>query len=424
MVEFAQHDLASQVLARDELTPRHIDTLASKVAAFHATIAGARPPPACGTPEAILSVALANFEPLTSRMGTAAGRTSIRELEAWTRREHVALAPAFRARRKDGFVRECHGDLHLGNIAVIHDDPVIFDCIEFNDALRWIDVLNEIAFTVMDLQERGHPGLAHRFLNAYLEHTGDYGGLPVLRFYLVYRALVRAKIAQLRAGQMSPGRDRDTVWAERDDYVRQACNYARPPAPAIAITHGLSGCGKTTLSGILLERIGAVRIRTDVERKRNFDIPSAYHPTGVEKERLYSAEATQQTYERVQQLACHVLAAGFVVIVDGAFLQRRHRDRFRTLAGELGVPFVVIAFAVNANMLRARIVERHRQGNDASDADLAVLERQLQSQEAFEADEASSIVGYDAGRPLVDARSAGAWGAVLVRLAPCPRPKH
>ncbi len=420
MIEFAQHDLASHVLARDELTPQHVDALARKVAAFHGAIAGTTPPPSCGTPEVILSVALANVDHLRSCMGTPAGQMAIRELEAWTRRRHVALAPVFRARRQDGFVRECHGDLHLGNIAVIEGDPVIFDCIEFNDAMRWIDVMSEVAFTVMDLQERGHAGLAHRLLNAYLESTGDYAGLSVLRFYLVYRALVRGKIAQLRAGQVASDKDRALLHSERDAYVQAAQDYARPAAPAIVITHGLSGSGKTTLTGVLLEQIGAVRIRTDVERKRAFGIPSAHHVAGVESDRLYGADATRQTYERVQQLARHVVSAGFVVIVDGTFLQRRHRDHFQALSAELGIPFVVIAFEADESTLRERIVKRHRQANDASDADLAVLEQQLQSHAAFDPDEAPSIITYDAGRPLADARSDGAWTAVLARLAPGP----
>src|SRR6185295_1695793 len=104
-----------------------------------------------------------------------------------------------------GFVRECHGDLHLGNIARIDGEPVIFDCIEFNKEMRWIDVMSEVAFTVMDLEDRAHAALAHRFLNAYLERTGDYAGLAVLPVYLAYRAVVRAKVALLRAAQDGSG---------------------------------------------------------------------------------------------------------------------------------------------------------------------------------------------------------------------------
>ena len=107
----------------------------------------------------------------------------------------------FEARKRGGFVRECHGDLHLGNIVLLAGEPVPFDCVEFNAAFRWIDVMSEVAFLVMDLEEHGYPALAFRFLNRYLEATWDYAGLRVLRFYVVYRAMVRAKVACIRGGQ-------------------------------------------------------------------------------------------------------------------------------------------------------------------------------------------------------------------------------
>ncbi len=416
MREFAQHDLASRMLERGELLPAHIDALAGKVAAFHAAIAGAAPPAGCGTPATIRSVALANLEHLRPCMATAAEHAVVDRLEAWTRQQHALLAPMFDARRAEGFVRECHGDLHLGNIAVIADAPVIFDCIEFNDAMRWIDVMSEIAFTVMDLQERGRADLACRFLNAWLEHTGDYAGVPVLRFYLVYRALVRAKIAQLRAGQLAAGAAPAALVRERNAYLQLAQAYAQPEAAALIVTHGVSGCGKTALSGVLLEQIGAVRIRTDVERKRSFGVPVLRHEAAADDGRLYSAEAGRQTYERVRRLAAAVAGAGYVTIVDGAFLQRAQRDAFRDLAARLRLPFVILAFSATLATLRQRIALRSRRGNDASDADLAVLEQQLRTREVLTADEASCAVAIDTEGALESMHSPHAWHAVLERM--------
>lgn len=416
MREFAQQNLASRMLARGELAPRHIDALAEKVAAFHAAIAGAAPPAGCGTSATILSVALANIEHLRPFMATAAERAVIGHLEAWTRHQHAALATSFTARRAEGFVRECHGDLHLGNIAVSADVPVIFDCIEFNDAMRWIDVMSEIAFTVMDLQERGRADLAYRFLNAWLEHSGDYGGMPVLRFYLVYRALVRAKIAQLRVGQLATADDPAALVRERDAYLQLAQTYAQPSVPALIVTHGVSGCGKTALSGVLLEQIGAVRIRTDVERKRSFGARALQHDTAAGEKRLYSADANRQTYDLVRQLAAAVTGAGFVTIVDGTFLQRAQRDAFRDLAAGLHVPFVVLAFTATEATLRRRIALRSRRGTDASDADVAVLEQQLRTREVVAEDEAAFTVGIDTEVPLEYRRSPEAWRVVLERI--------
>ncbi len=416
MREFAQHDLASGMLARGEFAPRHVDALASKVAAFHEAIAGVAPPAGCGTPATIASVALANIEHLRPFMATAAEREVIDDLEAWTRHAHTALAALFSARRAAGFVRECHGDLHLGNIAIIADEVVIFDCIEFNDAMRWIDVMSEIAFTVMDLRERGRADLAYRFLNAWLEHTGDYAGVPVLRFYLVYRALVRAKIAQLRAGQLVPADDPTSLLRERDAYLQLAQAFARPPAPALIVTHGVSGCGKTALSGMLLEQIGAVRIRTDVERKRRFGVPALRHDAAAGAGGLYSADANRQTYDEVRRLATHVLQAGFVAIVDGAFLQRAQRDAFHELAAALHLPFVVLAFTAAEATLRQRIIQRNQRGTDASDADVAVLEQQLRTREVLARDEADCAVDIDTEGPLEHRRSPEAWGAVFERI--------
>ena len=114
----------------------------------------------------------------------------LQQLVLWCEQQHSALASVFRQRRQNGFIRECHGDLHLGNIALIDGDVVLFEGIEFNPALYWIDIISEIAFLVMDLQEQQRPDLAFLFLNTYLQHTGDYAGLKLMRFYLVYRAMV------------------------------------------------------------------------------------------------------------------------------------------------------------------------------------------------------------------------------------------
>ena len=416
MREFPQDALASRVLDRNELGVADIDMLAAKVAAFHATSQKAAADSTFGAPETILRAALANCKSLLAGAASPAERRTIEALHTWTEREHAARNAAFRGRREGGFVRECHGDLHLGNIAVIDGEVTIFDCIEFNEQMRWIDVMSEVAFTAMDLQDRGHAELAHRFVNAYLAITGDYAGLSVLRFYLVYRALVRAKIALLRAIQLPPGEARAPLYAERDGYLRLAEAYARSPEPAILITHGITGCGKTTLSQALLEQIGAIRIRTDVERKRLHGLAPTARSDAATARMLYGADATRRTYDHVLHLAASVAAAGFVAIVDGTFLRRWQRDRFRRLAAELGIPFVIVAFSASEGVLRRRVAERARRGTDASDADVAVLEHQLGVRQSFGADEVGDIVTYDAAAPLADARSPHAWSAVIDRI--------
>jgi len=337
-------------------------------------------------------------------------------LRIGTESEHAARLPVFGRRKADGFVRECHGDLHLNNIAVIDGEVVVFDCIEFNDELRWIDVMSEIAFTTMDLADRGRPDLAHRFVNAYLESTGDYAGVAVCPFYLVYRAMVRAKIAYLRLGQLEPGDERAALVAEYRGYVDLASHYARAPHPALVITHGLSGSGKTTLSQGLLEWIGAIRIRTDVERKRLHGLDARSRSGSGLGEGLYAAEATERTYRRALELAEAVAAAGGVAIVDGTFLKRWQRDLYRSRAEQLGLPFVILAFSASDAALRARIVARAQRATDASEADIGVLDGQLRAREPLAADERAYVVDIDAEAPREHSRDPATWSEVCTRL--------
>jgi aminoglycoside phosphotransferase family enzyme/predicted kinase len=416
MREFAQEALASRMLTDGSLGAAHVDALAAEVAAFHGRVEKAGAGTRFGSPGTILRVALQNFDSIRTMRDDPADRERQDALRAWTEREHALRLAAFERRKEDGFVRECHGDLHLNNIAVIDGEVTVFDCIEFNDELRWIDVMSEIAFTTMDLADRGRPDLAHRFVNAYLESTGDYAGLAVFPFYLVYRAMVRAKIACLRLGQLEPGDERTALVAEYRGYVDLATHYARAPQPALVITHGLSGSGKTTLTQGLLEWIGAIRIRTDVERKRLHGLDARARSGSGLDEGLYAADATERTYRRALELGEAVAAAGGVAIVDGTFLRRRQRDLFRARAAELGCPFVILAFTASDAALRARIVERAQRATDASEADLDVLDGQLRTREPLASDERACVVDIDAEAPQERSRDPTPWREVCARL--------
>ena len=391
--------------------------LAAQVAEFHGAIAVAAADGPFGAAEEILRLAQRNFEVLAPLLATASEQAELEDLRAWTEREHAACRDAFLRRRQQGFVRECHGDLHLNNIARIDGEIVIFDGIEFNEAMRWIDVMSEIAFTVMDLEDRGRADLAHRFLNAYLERTGDHAGLAVLPFYLAYRALVRAKIARLRAAQLGAGAAGSAALTEARGYLRLARRYAEPRRPALIITCGLSGSGKTALSQALLETIGAVRVRSDVERKRLHGVAATARSEADIAQGLYSPAATAATYDRLRALARNILDAGRIAIVDAAFLRRADRESFRMLAADLAVPFVIVAFEAQEATLRERITRRRDEGFDASDADLAVLAHQIATREPLTAAERSYAVTYDAEAPLEAARTPSAWAPLAARLA-------
>jgi hypothetical protein len=416
MREFPQDALASRLLERGDLGAADIDALAATVARFHGAVEPAAPGGGFGGPEAVWRAAQDNFTTLRTLVADAEERSRLEALAAWTRRAYEARRGALLARVEEGFVRECHGDLHLGNIARIEGELTIFDCIEFNPAFRWIDVMSEVAFLVMDLRHRGHADLASRFLNAYLERTGDYGGLAVLPFYLVYRALVRAKVARLRADQLRSQDARSAAISDYREHLRLAEAFAGASRPAIVITHGLSGSGKTTLSQALLERLGAVRVRSDVERKRMHGLDALDRDRSGIGTGLYASTATEATYARLVALAGGVVGSGFIAVIDAAFLRRWQRNLFRELAGALAVPFVIVDFAASESALRERVARRAAGSGGASDADVAVLEQQLRTQEPLGVAEMPDVVRYDANAPLERTPEAAAWDGVRARL--------
>ena len=254
--------------------------------------------------------------------------------------------------------------------------------------------MNEVAFTAMDLADHAHEDLAHRFVDAYLDASGDYGGLAVLPFYLVYRAMVRAKIACLRAHQ--PGLDlhgRTRADVQSHAYLRLAQRLSRPHRAAIVLMHGLSGSGKSHAAARLVERSGAVRIRADVERRRIHGLAlDAVSGAGLDAG-LYSPEATARTYAHLEALAGSIADAGWVVIVDAAFLRREEREAFARLAAARGVPCVIASCTADEATLRARIESRRAAGVDPSEATLAVLDRQIATQEPLaDTEQAHTVV--------------------------------
>lgn len=182
MRRFPQDALADGLARRGELAAPQVDAIAAAVAAFHASIPPAPDGSEHGTPERVTATALASFAQLDVLASNVSERNALGDVRAWTLRKGERLRGTFAVRKRDGFVRECHGDLHLGNIAVLEGRPVLFDCVEFDPVLRWIDVMNEVAFLMMDLLEHGLAAAAWRFLNAYLETTGDYAGVRVRYF--------------------------------------------------------------------------------------------------------------------------------------------------------------------------------------------------------------------------------------------------
>ncbi|HNQ03726.1 MAG TPA: AAA family ATPase [Thiobacillaceae bacterium] len=358
----------------EHLGTDQMDAIAGRIADFHQAIARAPEDSPYGTPEHVHQPVQQNFTQLRTLRLPQAELNLLDRLQGRARMERVRLRPHFARRKAQGFIRECHGDLHLGNIAWVENAPLIFDGIEFNPGLRFIDVISEMAFLVMDLCHRQQDELAWRALNHYLEQTGDYPGLAALGYYLGYRALVRAKVEGIRARQ--DGGDLGACL----DYLRLAERLTRPGAPGLILMHGVSGSGKTVLSQGLLQGLGAIRLRSDVERKRLFGLTALADSRAIPGG-IYTPAAGERTREHLLDLSRQLLGEGFRVIVDATFLARGWREPFQTLAESSRVPWCLISPRVPTQVLRERVARRLRQGRDASEADLSVLEAQIQGQE-------------------------------------------
>ncbi len=387
-----------KLLQRNELTCSHIDQLAETISDFHESIEHAAENSPFGTTEAVWYPVLENFDQIRPRLVDEAEVARLEHLQQWSQQRFEQLKTAIAARKRDGFVRNCHGDMHLANITLIDNKVTVFDCIEFNDNFRWIDVISEIAFTTMDLIDRQRPDLAARLLDRYLQRTGDYTGLALLRFYQVYRALVRAKVAIIRYSQPGLSEDeKEESLKQYREYSHLAETFTQTAIPTLYIAHGVSGSGKTTLTQPVLERYGMIRLRSDVERKRLYGLSAEAKSDSDTDAGIYTTSASEQTYQHLLTLSRNILQAGYSAIVDATFLKREQRQLFHDLAQELKVPFIILHFHADELLLRTWISERISVGKDASEATLEVLAHQLKTEEPLEQDEADRIISIDSG---------------------------
>ena len=397
MRRFPESQRLDHVCTRGELSLEQLSQLARLVVAFHDAAAVAGPDTRFGEPAQVLAPALDNFAPLRARLPGQAPRLDA--LEAWTRAEFARIEPTLAARKAGGRIRECHGDLHLGNLVLLEGQPQAFDAIEFNPALRWIDVVADIAFLVMDLQARDRADGAWRFLDGWLAQEGDFAGMAVLRYYTVYRALVRARVAGMRATQALPASAQAMARAECAQYLALARQCMQPRSAELWLTHGLSGSGKSTQALGLVQARGVVRLRADVERKRLFGLAPGADSTAIDGG-IYTPQATERTYEHLRQQARLVLQSGYTVLVDASFLDPAMRAPFLALAQELGVVCRILAFEAPLAVLRERVRARQQAGGDPSEADEAVLLAQWAARQPFSAAEQGHVLRVDTTRAV------------------------
>jgi uncharacterized protein len=367
MLRFDENATFEKLAERGAITTTLASAIADATAASHARAITAR---ASGWLQSISAVIKQNTDAFRASGAVAVAECD--ELEHLSRRAYADLMPLIERRSASGFVRRCHGDLHLANIALIDGKPVLFDAIEFDETLATIDVMHDLAFTLMDLAHYGCIDAANVVLNRYLESTtpDNLEALGLLPLFMSMRAAVRANVLLCRLAQQGP----DEASLDRAKAYFALARSALRPAPACVLAiGGLSGTGKTAAARALAPLVGtlpgAVVLRSDVTRKKMLGTaelkrlqPSAYQPS-----------VTADVYARLAAEAATIVGQGHSVIVDAVFAREAERSAIESAARQAGVPFVGIFLTADLPIRLQRI--RQRRG-DASDATVAIAEAQ------------------------------------------------
>ncbi|RTE64683.1 hypothetical protein EH243_16190 [Amphritea opalescens] len=363
-----------RLLLKHALLPAHIDELSQQIADFHLRVPHASADGPWGEPDTIWQVVSDNFTHTGEHLDSLDDWMELQQLAYQVSQQFRSLSNKIEQRKREGNIRECHGDLHLANTTLLENQVRLFDCIEFNLEFRWIDTICDLAFLLMDLEANQQHAFAHRCLNRYLEITGDYDGTQLLNFYKGYRAMVRAKVAMI-------GAEHDLREYRR--YIKLALSYANKPSPVLFLMHGVSGSGKSYLSQQLLERSGAIRIRSDVERKR---LHREFNLKGENLE-MYGNEMNVHTYNHLKALTRKLLIAGETVIVDATFIRERTRNNYLKMAKKIGVQLRIIACHCDQASMEKRLIIRQQEGVDPSDADVTIMRQQQDSKESLKEEE-------------------------------------
>ena len=440
MREFPQATLLTQVLAQGQLTEPLIIQLAKKLADFHQTTPVTAPETVFGTPQQVHGPVIQNFDQIRPLIHTANAQ-QLNTLQHWSEQQWQRWYAIFEARKQQGFIRDCHGDLHLANVIFYQEKIILVDRLEFNDDFRWTDVMADLAFLVMDLTEKNHPTLATQLINEYLLHTQDYQGLALLPYYAAYRAMVRAKTSLFRLNQagLSP-EEQQQVQTDYQRFIALAshytqstrllskpvfCSSSRQTAdkeqnllgvneyrsrlpnkeigektqfrqqstkPTLILTHGLSGSGKTTQAKQWATTQGAIHLRADIIRKQLHGLAPDAQTHSPVYANYYTPEATHQTYQRLLSLAEQVLQAGYSVVVDASFLQLAQRKSFYELATRLQLNCAIFACEAPLDALHRRIQHRKVHKKDASEARSDILDAQIKQLEPLTETEKRRII--------------------------------
>lgn len=394
MRQFPQESLFLSLFEQGSLTEELMEGLGQTVAEFHAKAPTNEYICSFGEVAKIRNIINNNYQLSEKYIGGPQTQKQYEETRQFTELFFDEKPNLFKNRIERHKIRECHGDLHLKNIAFWQNKINLFDCIEFNEPFRFVDVMYDVAFTVMDLEARGRKDLANAFLNTYLEETGDWEGLQVFPLYLSRQAYVRAKVNSLMLddNNISEG-EKKQVFQTASHYYQLAWEYTKPRQGRLLLMSGLSGAGKSTTARYLARRLGAIHIRSDAVRKHLGGIP--LQDRGGEE--LYSEAMNQKTYQRLLELGITLTKAGWTVILDGKYDRQNWRGNVINLAEAEQLPLQILHCTASLELLRARLQQRR---GDIADATADLLESQLAQAEAFTETEKAYVKTIDTTQNL------------------------
>ncbi|MDO9005803.1 MAG: AAA family ATPase [Aquabacterium sp.] len=330
-------------------------------------------------------------------------------IRAWVKAELARSSPWIEARALGGMVRDCHGDLHLGNIARTNEGWLLFDGLEFDDGLRRADVMSDLAFLTMDLKVHGCQELEFALLDGYLQHTGDHEGVRLLRLYEVHRALVRLLVVRMRG--LNAGLSSGDAYLS---FITASMERGVASQPCLVLMHGLSGSGKSKLSADIAVSLPAVRARSDVERKRLFGLTELADSKASHLD-IYSAHANERTLKRLADCAEWALQGGWSFVADATFLLQADRDCFRALAQRTQCGFTIVHCEAELDTLCRRTRARGEAAKDASEATESVIWHQIASAEHLRPDELECALTVCTERQISSAGIAAICQAIHVR---------
>lgn len=394
MCQFPQDTLLSSLFADGKLNEADLEELGRVVAQYHAKTETNDYIRSFGEVAQVRAAFDENYEQTEKYIGGPQTQAQFDETKAYTDRFFAERQDLFQRRIANNYIRECHGDLHLRNICLWQDKIWLFDCIEFNEPFRFVDVMFDVAYAVMDLEAQQRPDLSNAYLNTYLEHTGDWEGLEVLPIYLNRQSYVRAKVTSFLLDDPSiPAAVKEEASKTAAQYYKLAWEYTKPKQGKLILMSGLSGSGKSTTAKYIARQAGAIHIRSDAVRKHLGGI-SLYERGGDD---LYTPEMTQKTYARLLNLGIILANQGYTVILDAKYDKQELRQEAIAQAEKHQLPLQIIYCTAPLEIIQERLTNRT---GDIADATVDLLASQLKQTEAFTDREKPYVKIWDTTQPL------------------------